>query len=287
MKKRFSAAVLVLALSACGGGGGGTVPTGGGGGATPSPTPTATSGVTTASGHLVDYTTGAPIAGAVIIAGSTLVIGATPPPALPTGDAQTTTAADGSFTVAVPLGSANIMVFASGYIALHAPEVYVSGPNTLGSFRVSKPTSDDTAWLAAINQDRAAYNAPPVIMDERLTEAARLWVTYEAANGRYEDADPLAPPAFNTSITLYGSLDPYNVPVSQNGGGGGAGSTGVDAEAGFRAEGPTGRHFSTIINASARWVGLGGANCAGGFGSACPSPDVEYTLDILTPPAGI
>lgn len=288
MMKRWGALVMLTALSACGGGGGGgTIPTGG---STPTPTPTPTaSGTptsTTATGRLVDYTTGSPIAGAVIVAGSTLVIGATPPPAVPTGDAQTTTASDGTFTVAVPAGSGNIMAFANGYITLHAPETYASGANALGTLKVSTPTSDDTAWLAAINQDRATYNAPPVVMDERLTEAVRLWVAYEAANGRYADTDPLAPAPYTTSITVYGSLGAYNVPVAQNIGGGGAGTTGPEAEAGFRAEGPTGPHFSTIVNASSRWVGLGSAACAGGGGTPCPSPEVEYALDILTPPSG-
>jgi Cysteine-rich secretory protein family len=290
MKKRFSAAVLVLALSACGGGGGGTVPTGGGGGGatpTPSPFPTAGPAGTTASGRLVDYTAGTPIGGAVIVAGTTLVIGATPPPTVPAGDGQTTTAADGSFTVAVAPGSGNIMAFANGYIALHAPETYAAGSNPLGSLKVSTPTSDDTAWLAAINQDRATYSAPPVVMDERLTEAARLWTTYEAANGRGGDSDPLAPAPYGTSITVYGSLGAYNVSVAQNTTGSGVGSSGSDAEVAFRTEGPGGAHFSTIINASARWVGLARMACAGGAGATCPSPEISYTLDILTPPPGV
>jgi hypothetical protein len=286
--KRLGVSVLLVVLSACGGGGGGgTVPTGGGGGATPTPTPSATpSATTTASGKLVDYTTQAPISGAVIVAGTTLVVGATPPPALPPGDAQTTTAADGSFTVSVPAGTGNVMAFASGYITLHAPETYSAGANALGTLKVSTPTTDDIAWLAAINQDRATYNAPPVIMDERLTEATRLWNAYEAANGRGGDSDPLAPPPYTTSITLYGSLGAYNVPVSQNITGSGAGATGVDAEANFRAEGPTGPHFATIVNIGARWVGLGKAECLGAAGTACASPGVTFTLDILTPPVG-
>jgi uncharacterized protein YkwD len=292
MMKRSGVLVALVALSACGGGGGGTIPSGGGGGAptpTPTPTPTVstTPGSATGTGRLVDYTTGSPIAGAVIIAGATLVIGATPPPSVPTGDAQTTTAADGSFTVPVTAGSGNVMAFASGYITLHAPETYTAGTNPLGTLKVSTPTADDTAWLAAINQDRATYNAPPVVMDERLTEATRLWTTYEANNGRYVDSDPLAPVPYTTSITVYASLGAYNVPVSQNQTGGASGSTGVDAEAAFRAEGPTGPHFTTIINGTARWVGLGRATCKGGAGTGCPSPEMADTLDILTPPAGI
>jgi uncharacterized protein YkwD len=291
MMKRSGVLVALVALSACGGGGGGTIPSGGGGGAptpTPSPTPTVstTPASATATGRLVDYTTGSPIAGAVIIAGATLVIGATPPPSVPTGDAQTTTAADGSFTVPVTAGSGNVMAFASGYITLHAPETYTAGTNPLGTLKVSAPTADDTAWLVAINQDRATYNAPPVVMDERLTEATRLWVAYEAANGRFEDSDPLASGPYTTSISVYGSLGAYNVPVAQNGAGGGPSATGTDAEAVFRSEGPTGPHFSTIINQSARWVGLGGASCRGAIGTGCPAPDTEYTLDILTPPYG-
>lgn len=288
--KRLGPTILVLALSACGGGGGGTVPTGGG---TPNPTPSPMPSVsvppsgTQATGRVADYASGAPIAGAVVVAGSTLVLGATPPPTIPAGDAQATTGADGSFSVPVSAGSGNVMVFANGYIALHAPETYSVGTNALNTLKISTPTADDVAWLAAINQDRATYGAAPVVMDERLTEAARLWNAYEAANGRYEDTDPGAPAPYTTSITLYGSLGAYNVAVSQNLTGGGVGSTGVNAEGNFRAEGPTGPHFSTIIVGSARWVGLGAAQCSGGPGTSCPAPTMSFALDILTPPSGV
>jgi hypothetical protein len=284
--KRLGVTVLVVTLSACGGGGG-TVPAGGGGSTpTPTPAPSASPGIS-ATGRVVDYASGTPIAGAVVVAGASLVQGATPPPTVPAGDAQTMTGSDGSFSLPVPLGAGNLMVFASGYIALHAPETFSTGANTLGTLKVSTETADDAAWLAAINQDRATYGAAPVIMDERLTEATRLWNAYEAANGRYGDTDPSAPPPYLTSITLYNTLGVYSVPVSQNGTGGGPTSTGADAEASFRTEGPNGPHFSTIINARARWIGLGKAQCQGGVGTACAAPTMAFTLDILVPPAGV
>jgi uncharacterized protein YkwD len=284
--KRLGVTVLVVTLSACGGGGG-TVPAGGGGSTpTPTPAPSASPGIS-ATGRVVDYASGTPIAGAVVVAGASLVQGATPPPTVPAGDAQTMTGSDGSFSLPVPLGAGNLMVFASGYIALHAPETFSTGANTLGTLKVSTETADDAAWLAAINQDRATYGAAPVILDERLTEATRLWDAYEAANGRYGDSDPLAPVPYKNSISVYGSLGGYNIAVSQNGAGDSAASSGVDAEAAFRSEGPAGPHFSTIIFPSARWAGLARVQCQGVAGTTCPFPGVSYTLDVLVPPAGV
>jgi hypothetical protein len=179
------------------------------------------------------------------------------------------------------------MVFTTdGHATLHAPATYTaSAVHAFGTLKLSMPTSDDVAWLAAINSDRANNGAAPVIFDELLLEATRLWNNYEAVNNRAYETDPLAPAPYGTSITVYGSLiqainggalGAFNTAVAQNQTGG---TSGPSAEANFRAEGVTGPHFSTIIAPTARWVGTGNA--------ALPSGQLRFTLDLMAPPPGV
>jgi hypothetical protein len=297
MKFQFilASGILAAALAACGGGGGSspspTPPIGPISTPTPTASPSSSStpgtGVTSATGTIVDYDSGAAIANATVIVGPTVIVGATPPATLPSGDVTTTTNASGTFSTAVQSGAGNIMVFTTdGHATLHAPATYTaSAVHAFGTLKLSMPTSDDVAWLAAINSDRANNGAPPVVFDELLLEATRLWNNYEAVNNRYVDTDTAAPAPYTTSITVYGSLVQainggslanFNVVVAQNETGG---ANGVGAEANFRAEGTTGPHFSTIINPAQKWVGTGNA--------AFPSGQLRFTLDLTAGAPGV
>lgn len=310
-------------LVACGGGGGGSTPPTGGGGGAPSTAPS-TGGVTGASpsaaassspiatqaaGKVVDYTTGAGLSGATVYVGSTLIYGATPPATTPAGDVKATTATDGTFTLASAPGTtsfgcvlpnpaapttsngvvstctANVMVFTSDHITLHAPIVLGTGANSVGTLQVSTASANDTAWLAAINTDRANNGAGPVVLDERMMEAARLWIVYATSTTTGGDVIANAPAPYTQMATVLGSLGSYNVVTYENYTGGNSSSTGVTAEANFASEGPTGPHFSTIINPAQKWVGLGQGACSG----ACltgGSGGYGYTEDLQTPPTG-
>ena len=308
-------------LAACGGGStsvstvAGVAPVGGAPSAAasapvPAPSPTAlpTTSTQSSAGRVVDYTSGAPIANAIVYVGQTLILGATPPPTVPAGDVQTTTAADGTFSIrnltpttiacvlpnptapttsngVVSTCTANVMVFTTDHITLHTP-IQLSAP--IGTLKVSTASANDTAWLQAINNDRAKYGAAPVVMDERLMEAARLWNAYEAANGRSADTDTLAPAPYSTSVSLSGSFGGYDDQVAQNGTGGSSStSSGQFAESQFATEGPTGPHFSTIIAGSERWTGFGEAPCQGTTISPCHFGAEAYTEDMESPPTGI
>ena len=70
-------------------------------------------------------TAGEPISGAIVVVGKVLILGATPPPALPRGDVATITNADGAYSVSGydGRGRTYVMVFpppADRHLSLHA-----------------------------------------------------------------------------------------------------------------------------------------------------------------------
>jgi hypothetical protein len=278
---------LAGALAACGGGGGGSS---GGGGvpatATPTPTPTATPLVV--QGSVRDLGTqryagdggaaGAVITSATIVVGPTLIVGATPPPTLPSGDAKATTASDGSYTVTgYTAGSPTyVMVFpAAGdpHVSLHALAKISGG--AIRTLYLYAPSATETGELTQINADRSSNGAAPVVFDEIGFETARAHADFMAANGYYAHCIPMSncapgigtPPA--TFAPQYASPnDLYNylggalqlTPASNSTENIVANEASWSAaDAWFMAEKgtPNHGHFDQIVFPSHNWVGLG------------------------------
>lgn len=198
----FALAIISATLSACGGAGGGTPPVttspapGSSASASTSPSPSPSPAPTSASvsGTLTDYVTNAPIANAVV------TIGGTPPPtctgwsgcgspASPTVTA--TTSASGAFNFAKVANGTYFLTIASAadatlnpasgtqaYTILHR-FLTVSGTTVaLGTVNISKLTSDESAWVAQENSDRATVAYPAtggIVADEYAEEQARKW----------------------------------------------------------------------------------------------------------------
>ncbi len=188
----LSAAMILGLISGCGGGGGG--------GGTP-PTPTMTPGFTTLSGMLVDDPSGVALAGERVTL-EPWVAGATPLPS-----PQTTTAADGSFTlggvanghyllvigsdsVSPPDGRPTIhddIMVSGGVQMLHAPVLppipLVTPPaaETNGAYRLTTLNANETPCLADFNAERTTDSLPQVVPDEWLVENARAIAEEEVA----------------------------------------------------------------------------------------------------------
>lgn len=158
-----------------------------------------------ARGVIVDDVTGRPIAGAtVIISGTTLVAGATPPADISWPSA--TSAADGSFEVDdvvptswtvdfSPAGARYPIYDRVQWIEIFSPDGHAAyhgiwslnsqGTTDLGRIAIAKPGAADEAWLAQINSDRAKVGIPAATaalsFDSLTLESARYWVKQMAS----------------------------------------------------------------------------------------------------------
>lgn len=244
------------------------------------------------AGRVVDDATGAPIAGATVVAGSVLVADATAPPAAPPGDALATTAGDGTF--ALPLGApAFVAVFAPGYAALHAQP-----PAALGELRLVAPSADDLAELndsvIGINALRARAGVAPVAFESSALAAARAWVAWEAATGLDGEIDRSQPPGspnasiFAEYVARGGLVAPSapsamlaNLTASTTGG------PGLDAMRNIVAEGPNGPHARIVVDPAVRWVGVARANCAGPPSTPCRAGLETLVQLFVVPPPGV
>ena len=199
MNKRTRVAVLFFVLgsisfgfTACGGGGGG----GGGAITPPGPTPTLAPSSTNASGKLVDDASNAPLAGIPVKIEPWTSL-ATPLPS-----PQTTTAADGTFTLAnVPNGHYLLVIGSDSSSDTTRPTIHDNVSLTGGNQTLKAPllpaiplitpapaemggvyrltTLDPVAEVScftAFNAQRAARSLPLVVEDEWLTENARAIV---------------------------------------------------------------------------------------------------------------
>jgi len=275
---------LAATLAACGGGGGGSasIPAGGGG-ATPTPTPTLSAQGSVRDLGLQRYSgdgaaPGSAIAGATVVVGSTLIVGATAPPMLPAGDAQSTTAADGSYTVtgASATGPTYVMVFpptGDSHVSLHGLARVTGG--AIRSLYLYAPNASETAELTQVDSDRTSNGAGPVIFDEIAFETARAHADFMATSGYYAHCIPMSncaagvgmpptsyPPRYASPDDLYNYLGgavqlapganyTENFVVNET-------SWGA-ADAWFMAEKGTSSHshYDQIVYPTHNWVGLG------------------------------
>ena len=219
---------FVTSLTACGGGGGSGpgLPLASGLGSAPttsvnqppSPLPTATlvpvslSTMTpillTVSGKAKNFDTNTPLLGAVVYISHTLISGATAPMNAPVDGAETTTGADGSYTMILPQASAYpsqfyVEVFMPGMATIHDVLVVShAGVNTFPDLKLTTLSVDEAAWLDLLNQDRAKWNAPPLVFDETVEEVARLWAAF-LATGYFEHACASTDVACPNKINYY------------------------------------------------------------------------------------
>lgn len=287
MKRLFSAATALLiaaaALAACGGGGG-TSPTptpnqtsqGTGSTASPSPSPTATatatgSGVGTAyTGKVVSTDTGnSAVRDATVTIGNAFTYQTTGY-ALSNIVATATTAADGTFTITVPAGTAYIQVVASGLISAHRPiqttpnSWGVAPPaNTFGTIGLPTETADDAPELAAINSDRAtlatANGKLALTLDADMELSARAVTKNEGTLGYYAHTQPGTNYGWSghyTCTVLVGAF--CGNPIFQNESlGSGPNETSTQMETGNIILGPNDGHYQLVISQTNLFVGLG------------------------------
>lgn len=299
----LSGATMLIALAACGGGGGSATGGGGGGGGlppTPTPSPNPTLGVAS-SGRVIDLDSGAPIAGATVVVGTTLILGSTPPPSLPAGDVSAATKADGSYLISpAPTGTPYVHVFTTDHVTLHARIAAPSPGGTFADVKITKPTADELAELndpsVGLNTVRAQVGIKAVSFDEYAVEAARAWSARLSLTGLYTLADPSQPSgSANASIFdeyftrngLVGSASSGSVAFA-NLGGGSPNSPGTSGMQGWLAEkSSNGPHYQNLVSPAANWVGFGNTNCAGPAGSAC-APGAEVFVQLfVSAPSGV
>jgi hypothetical protein len=139
------------------------------------------------------YPAGAPIAGATVVVGPRLVVGASVPSTLPRGDVAAVTGADGSYEITGydGRGTTYVMVFPPAgdtHIALHARAAVVN--ERIRSLYLYAPSPVESAELALIGADRASNGAGPLVPDEIAFETARAHADFMAVNAYYQHCIP-------------------------------------------------------------------------------------------------
>jgi uncharacterized protein YkwD len=244
--------------------------------------PAAIAGVTYAS---ADASQTAPLADATVIVGPVPITGATPPAQLPTGDVAVMTTANGGFaltpaTAPAAASSAEPFVVPPDNLSGFAPpatgyyvEVFGAGtdgksagaPFPLHRFvgastslvlRVSSASAAEAGALTAVNADRAANGAGPLIFDESAEEAARLHANDESSAGYtcHYDTKNVGPSSRYLAAGAIGLTGENLALVS------GTGSVAFGyTEAAFLAEKtatPPGGHYLNLVDSAHVWAGL-------------------------------
>jgi len=209
---------LAACLAACGGGGSGT--SGGGssvlpagtGTATPKPTPVPTPTPTVTptpapivlSGTAVEYTSGAALSGFAVTVGAVPVASTCLTGESNTSDAcgvpgnpsyTGTTTASGTFSVTVPAAGTYMLTIANGatYATLHRSVTIPAAGLAIGTVKVAALSTDEQAWLADLNNQRATVSTPVsfsnLVIDEYAEEQARAEAAAVASGAQpYGDA---------------------------------------------------------------------------------------------------
>jgi uncharacterized protein YkwD len=249
----FVAVSTVLVAGCSGGGGSGptpstpppTSPIGASSTATPTPTasptptatPTAVASTAAVTGKVIDYDSGAGIAGATVTLGT----------------ASGTTDGMGNWTIAsAPTDLQYFQVSASGY-ATYNSGLTVMAPNTSArTVKLIKPTTEETNTLAEMNSFRVQNGAPALLgFDEIAMEVARAHAQDMATQVylSHWDTQGLKP---YQRYALDGGIAESDENLT-------AGATNwATAESGFEAEKANdGGHYQTLVEQSANWAGLG------------------------------
>jgi uncharacterized protein YkwD len=216
-------------------------------------------------GSILDREDGTPVARVVVLAGSALIAGATPPPYLPRGVVATLTDESGNFELPanVARGAYVEVLPADGHVALHTRLPYATSHLDV---RLLRATAAELAWLNQLNRDRAANGvAPVVVLDEIAEETARYRAASMANSGDYRHAD-----AFSHYEALGGIYPPGGGSAAENIDAIFGPSTWQQAQRNFMVEkcnvthtcpngpifgGETG-HYEAIVNPTAVWAGI-------------------------------
>jgi uncharacterized protein YkwD len=266
--------------------------------------PAAIAGVTYASADALQTS---PLANAAVIVGPVPIVGATPPAQLPVGDVSATTDANGAFALTPAIAPAAVsstepFVVPPDNLAGFVPPatgyyVEVFGPGTDGKsagavlplhrfiaasaalvLRVSSASAAEAGALTAVNADRTANGAGPLIFDESAEEAARLHASDESSAYYFchYDTKNVGPSSRYVAIGGVG-LTGENLALV---GGMSAAAFGF-AEAAFLAEkaaNPPGGHYLNLVDGAHVWAGL-----AAVIATAPPSANIDY--ELVTPNA--
>jgi uncharacterized protein YkwD len=136
---------------------------------------------------------GAPIAGAAVFVGPQILTATTPPAAVPAGFAYAVTDAHGTFRVTnAPAGHAAVTIFAPAPhdAVLHQDVTLASATPATATYYMTVPTAAESAWLVQENDDRSAFGAPPVQLDESVIEGARYWSAFMKRNSYFAHCIP-------------------------------------------------------------------------------------------------
>jgi uncharacterized protein YkwD len=265
--------------------------------------PAAIAGVTYAS---ADASQTMPLANATVIVGPVPIVGGTPPAPLPAGDVAVMTSASGGFAltptvapaavsssepfVVPPDNLAGFVPPATGYYI----EVFGAGTDgkTAGAplplhrfiaastslvLHVSTASAAEAGALAAVNADRAANGAGPLIFDESAEEAARLHAGDESSANYvcHYDTKNVGPSSRYVATGAIGLTGEALALVS------GTGTVAFGfAEAAFLAEKtatPPGGHYLNLVDSAHVWAGLAAVIDA----SAPAFANVDY--ELVTP----
>jgi uncharacterized protein YkwD len=249
-----------------------------------------------------------PLANATVVVGPVPITGATPPARPPFGDVSATTDAAGNFAMTLPVAPAapssaapfvipqnNILGFtppATGYYI----EVFGTGTDgksagvplplhrfvaasTAIALRVSLTSAAEAGALTAVNADRAANDAGPLIFDESAEEVARLHASDESTVGYtcHYDTHNVGPSSRYLAIGGIGLTGEGLALVS------GAAAIAFNlTEGAFLSEKTSnapGGHYLNLIDAAHIWAGLAAV-------VDMPAPafaNVDY--DLVTPSA--
>ncbi len=217
-------------------------------------------------GRVVDYDTGAPLAGVPVAVGTVLLTGDRLPARVPPGVEATATGADGTFTVPLRAraGRTYVEIFPEdGHLSLHT---LVPPGATERTYRVSRPTREELEWLRQLNADRIANGVPgDLIIDEYAEETARYRARSMARSGVFKHGD-----AFSYYERVGGIFPSPRGRGAENIGAASAPSSWRQIERAFMSEkcnidhscaqtrvadGETG-HYQAIVDARARWAGI-------------------------------
>jgi uncharacterized protein YkwD len=207
---------------------------------------------------------GAPIAGAAVYVGPTVLGGAVAPSTVPTGFQLATTSASGAFSLpTVPIGHLAITIFAPApHVTVVHQDLIVAAPSTAaGTYFMTVPSASENGWFAQENADRATFSVASTVLDESVVEAGRYWAQFMQANDYFAHCIP-------ASLCVTGDTTPP--PASY-------GPQDVDPQHRFESTG----HFLNIVDANYVWTGFGIAALAG----SGPFYDQEFSLLDSTAPS--
>jgi uncharacterized protein YkwD len=223
------------------------------------------------------------IANATVVIGSTLVVGATPPPSVPAGDVIVTTDGNGNFNANVPQAPSapttypfmslqtnvfNVTTPSTGYyVSVFAPDAdgksagaplpfhgfLAVNSGAVGTIRITTASAIEAAFLTDVNTFRTSKGAGALIFDELAEEAARLHATDEATSPEYYchfDRSNIGPSSRYLKLGGLG-LDGENIDESWS-----SATAYQDADTAFESEGPGGGHYDNLVDTRHRWTGL-------------------------------